>query len=78
MGRKDAEGAFRALKRGYIHWASGRLEKMEINTNNPEYCHVRCIIKASMKTATYCVYLLLRCDGPSTAIIAATCKCAAG
>ena len=28
-------GAFRALSQGYTHWASGRLDDIQINTNNP-------------------------------------------
>ena len=57
VGRvRDSEGAFRALKRGYIHRASGRLEKIEVNVNHPEYCHVRSKIKASMKDISYVVY----------------------
>ena len=59
VGRKGDEGAFRALARGYNHWASGRLEQLEVNVNHPEYCHVRCSMKASMNSSTYHVYLLL-------------------
>ena len=38
----SAEDAFRALTFGYTHWASGRLEQMEINL---DFCHVRCNMK---------------------------------
>ena len=47
------EGAFRALSRGFIHWASGRLEDLEININNPSYCHVRSNMNPSMKQGSY-------------------------
>ena len=40
---------FRALTRGYTHWASGRLEQMEVNIQHPEFCHIRCYMRASMK-----------------------------
>ena len=30
-GRKETEGAFRALQRGYAHWAPGRLDRLEVN-----------------------------------------------
>ena len=42
-----------------MSWDSGRLEKMEVNLNRPDYCHVRTAVKASMRSATYTVYLLL-------------------
>ena len=35
VGHMGDQGAFRALARGYTHWASGRLEEIQINTNNP-------------------------------------------
>ena len=79
VGRDGDEGAFRALDSGYNQWASGRLEEMEVNTNHPEYCHVRCKMKPSMKSGIYNVYLLLARDGKlATTICEATCECAAG
>ena len=33
-GRKETQGAFRALQRGYAHWVPGRLDRLEVN-----YCH---------------------------------------
>ena len=63
----NSEGPFRALKRGYTHWASGRLKKIEVNTNHPGYCHVRSTTTPSMKSGMYKVYLLLKHDiGPSS------------
>lgn len=74
-----ADGAFRALSRGYTHWASGRLDKLEVNINNPKYCHVRSVMKPSMKQGTYHVYLLLeQTEGSVASIRVATCECAAG
>ena len=72
------QGAFRALSRGYNHWASGRLSGLEINYQNPEYCHVRAMIKPSMKCGNYQVYLLLRRIGEFASVATATCECAAG
>ena len=73
----SSEGAFRALKHGYVHWASGHVEEIEVNTNNPLYCHVRSTIKPSMKSGTYKIYLLLKIDQSCT-ISEATHECAAG
>ena len=36
VGRRDAQGAFRALSRGFSHWASGRVDRIEVNINHPE------------------------------------------
>lgn len=76
--RKEKKGAFRALQRGYIHWASGRLDSLEINYRHPDYCHVRCKMTPSMKTGIYHVYLLLGKEGTFATISKATCECAAG
>eukprot|EP00731_Ephydatia_muelleri_P024343 Em0016g614a len=79
VGRTRDEGAFRALTRGYAHWASGRLEKLSVNTNNPKYCHIRAAMKPLMKTGVYHAYLLLESDAEGLAsILAATCECVAG
>ena len=32
VGRDGSEGAFRVLSHGYTHWASGRLEELQVNT----------------------------------------------
>ena len=78
VGRYEREGAFRALSRGYTHWASGRMEELEINTCNPSFCHVRCYMKPSMKSGKYRVYVLLGRDSVFATIATATCECAAG
>ena len=54
---------FRALYKGYNHWASGRVDRIEVNTQNPLYCFVRCSVTPSMKPGVYKVGLLLSC-GP--------------
>lgn len=77
-GRTGEQAAFRALTRGFTHWASGRMEDMEVNTNHPDYCYVRCMMKPSMKTGTYNVYIFLGRDGRLATIREATCDCAAG
>ena len=78
VGHTGDHGAFRALARGYAHWASGRLQQMEVNTNHPNFCHVRCIMRPSMKSGIYQVHLLLGRDGALATIQSATCECAAG
>ena len=77
-GRTTSDGTFRALQRGYTHWASGRINQIEINYLNPDYCHVQSVMTPSMKQGTYHVWLLLRCEGPFASIQNATCQCAAG
>ena len=78
VGRSESEGAFRALDRGYKHWASGRLQELEVNTNHPRYCHVRRTMNPSMKAGTYHVYLLLGREGSLATIYSAKCECATG
>ena len=77
IGRSVTEGAFRALTRGYTHWASGRMEFMEVNTHNPDYCHIRSNMKPSMKPGLYKVYFLLHKEDGVTSVEVATCECAA-
>ena len=62
--RTNCEGAFRALKHGYGHWASGRLARIDVNVDNPEYCHVRATTKPSMKPVSYNMGLLLKKNKP--------------
>ena len=58
----NAKGAmaFRALKRGYIHWASGCLKKLEVQTRHPHYVFVRGSMIPSMRVGTYVVMLMLK------------------
>ena len=79
VGHSTGKGAFRALSRGYVHWASGRMEKLEVNYCNPTFCHVRCTMKPSMKDGSYTVYVLLeKLTQYTTNIRCATCQCTAG
>jgi len=48
-GCTQSEGTFRALTRGFIHWASGRIDSIEVNVQNPLYVHIRSSMKPSMK-----------------------------
>ena len=59
VGHTRHQGSFRALARGYTHWALGHSQELAVNTNHPYYCHVRCTMNPSVKTGTYEVYLLL-------------------
>ena len=78
VGKSGRGEAFRALERGFTHWSSGRLSKLEINFANPSFCHVRCKMTPSMKQGLYNVYMLLGCEGDNMATICtATCECAA-
>lgn len=77
-GKRGTEGAFRALQRGFAHWSSGRLSKMEVNLQHPHFCHVRCQMTPSMKQGLYHVYILLGRKGETATIEVATCECAAG
>ena len=74
----EGRSTFRALTRGYTHWASGRLDHLEVNSQHPQYCHVWSIMKPSMKPGSYHVYLLFSRDGELACIHTATCECAAG
>lgn len=71
-------GAFRALTRGYTHWASSRLEEIFVNTKNPVWSHVKCKTKPSMKVGVYNTYILLRREGDLACVQRATCECPAG
>ena len=79
VGNISGQGAFRALSRGYVHWASGRMDRLQVNYNNPNYCFVRCQMRPSMKPGFYTVDLLLKREaGGNASIFRATCQCAAG
>ena len=51
---------------------------MEINTNNAQFCHVKCKMQPSMKAGIYNTYILLGREGNVACIKLATCECAAG
>ena len=79
VGQEQESKTFRALYRGYNHWASGRVDEIEVNTQNLYYCFVKCVVTPSMKPGSYKVYLLLSrgSDGYGD-IRTASCQCAAG
>lgn len=70
--------AFRTLTHGYNHWASGRLDQLQVHTMHPQYCHIRGTTTPSMKPGSYLVYILLHRNGQISNIETATCDCAAG
>ena len=74
-GRDSSDGTFRALTRGYTHWASGQIDHVEVNCLNPQYCHVRSNMKPSMKPGNYHVWILQEKVGRFLAIKCATCEC---
>lgn len=77
-GRTQSEGTFRALTRGFIHWASGRIDSIEVNVQNPLYVHIRSSMKPSMKHGNYHVWILLQREDDLATVRSATCECAAG
>ena len=79
VGNKSVGGAFRALKCGFTHWASGHMDHLSVNYTHPKYCHVKCDMIPSMKTGLYHVYILLIKDRDlAIGIVKVTCECAAG
>ena len=55
----SGDGTFRALTQEYTHWASGRIDHLEVNVQHPQYCHVQSSMKPSMKPGSYHVWILL-------------------
>ena len=82
VGNAKGAMAFRALRKGYIHWQSGRLSKIEVHTFHPSYVFVKCITIPSMRAGTYTVKVTLKKemirDQPIASIVEASCQCAAG
>ena len=76
--RECGEDTFRALSHGYTHWVSGRIDRVEVNDNSPEFCHIRSNTKPLMKPGTYNVWVLLGRMGSFATVQCATCECAAG
>ena len=70
VGNSVQQGAFRALKSGYIRWSSGCLDSIEVSTH---HCHVRCKATPSMKAGVYHVYVLLKQEGYLASTSRATC-----
>ena len=82
VGNAKVSKTFRALTRGYAHWASGRILKLEIHTVHPLCAFVRCAMIPSMRAGSFIVTILLKREavhGQDIASIGqATCQCAAG
>ena len=74
----SGDRTFRVLTQGYSHWAWGRIDRLEVNVQHPQYCHVQSSMKPSMKPGSYHVWILLKRTGPFATIHSATCECAAG
>ena len=49
---QETHGVFRALIRGYNFWASGRIQAVFANINNPNVSFIRAKVLASMKSET--------------------------
>ena len=75
VGNVSEGGTFRALTWGYTHWASGRLDRLEVNCCHPDFYHVRYQVTPSMKSGVYHVYILF--DQEPTVKLA-QCECAPG
>lgn len=82
VGNSRGSMAFRALKRGYVHWASGRVSKVEVHTRHPHFAFVRSTVIPSMRSGSYVVKLLLKKRMLRNAVMGdvrmASCECAAG
>jgi len=52
-----------------LSWASGQMEKLEVNYRNPTFCHIRCTMNPSMKNGFYTVYVLLEKSSQYTTTI---------
>ena len=66
-----------ALCRGYTHLALSCVERIEVNCENPLYCHVQSVMKPSTRQGSYRILLMLRYNGPYATMSHVTCKCAA-
>ena len=82
VGNTKGSSAFRALKRGYVHWASGRMKKLEVQTRHPSFTFVHSTVIPSMRSGTCSVKLLLENRTVQGQVIGevcqASCECAAG
>ena len=77
-GKSVQPGAetFRALKKGYVFWMSGRVQSIQINDRHPHLLFVKSKIAPSMKEGTYTVQLWMKKRDAS--INHAMCQCPAG
>ena len=82
VGNTKGSMAFRALKKGYVHWASGRMNKLEkVQTRHPNFIFVRSVMIPSMRYGTYSVKVLLKKQTVNNQVVGdvcqASCECAA-
>ena len=71
----NGQNTFRALTRGYIHWASGHVSTVSVNVQHPINCHVQSV----MKPGTYYVWLMLqRNDMGYASVLRTMYECVAG
>ena len=73
VGHFGEEGVFRALERGYAHWASGRLSECQSNFLSSQMYHITIDEGWHIQ-----VYMLLGKEGDVVIICSAKCDCAAG
>lgn len=82
VGNTQGKKAFRALKRGYVHYASNRIYKIEIQNRHSNYSFLRMSTHPSMRPGTYKVTMVLKKDyirGKCMGrVLEAHCQCAAG
>ena len=74
-----------ALKRGYIHWPFGCINKLygvETKIYNLPFTFIRSVMLQSMHTGSYFVKLILKKEAVDNKLIVsacqASCECAAG
>lgn len=83
VGNTRGKKAFRALKRGYVHFTSGRVSSVEVQNRNLTYTFVKSTMIPSMRAGTYKVTMILKKEFIEQEcvvenIVRATCDCAAG
>lgn len=82
VGNTKGSLAFRALKRGYVHWACGRMNKLEVQTRHPHFTFIRSVMIPSVQSGTYSVKVLLKKQSVNNQVVGevchASCECAAG
>ena len=74
VGYEGSSGRFRALIWGYTFWASGRVQSVAINVQNPCMCFVCGRVVLSMKDEVYVVDLV---SHQTAKVERAQCKCVA-
>lgn len=62
VGNSEGKKAFRALKHGYIHYASNRIYKIELQNRHSSYAFLRMSTNPSIKPGLYKVSMVLQKD----------------